>query len=256
MSELASFAFSTPGAVTLLAAAIVALAARPRSAAVRAGAVFVAFAYVMASTYIVPATAARLLVRPYHRFERPDAPRGRVALVIFGAGDEEVAGWTQHLALPNAVGAARVIEASRVFQIVNPDWVISSGGNPSADDESEPSSVNMQRMLVALGVPADRIVLESHSRDSHDEAVTIAPILRSLGSDAQVLVTSAVHMRRSLGACRAAGWNPVPAVAPDPWFQHDWFDWLTPSNHGLYFSGQVAHELLGVPYYRFRGWLR
>jgi uncharacterized SAM-binding protein YcdF (DUF218 family) len=86
--------------------------------------------------------------------------------------------------------------------------------------------------------------------------VAVAPILRSLGSDSQVLVTSAVHMRRSLGACRAAGWNPVPAVAPDPWFQHGWSDWLMPSNHGLYFSGQVTHELLGLPYYRFRGWLR
>jgi len=255
VSDLAYLAFSTPGVVYALVVVVVALALWPRAALVRAAAAALALGYIAASTYGAPALVARALARPYHRFGPADVPPGRVALVIFGAGDEEVAGWSEHVALPNTVAAARVLEAWRVYRIANPAWVISSGGNRSPADESEPSSLNMQRLLVQFGVPADRIVLESRSRDSHEEAVAIAAILRELGARSEILVTSAIHMRRSVGACRAAGWNPVPAIAPDPWFERDWIDWLMPSNHGLYFSGEVAHELLGLSYYRMRGWL-
>jgi hypothetical protein len=77
-----------------------------------------------------------------------------------------------------------------------------------------------------------------------------------LHADGAILVTSAVHMRRSLGAFRAAGCDPAAAIAPDPWFQSDWNHLLVPTNKGLYFSAEVVHELLGLPYYRARGWLR
>jgi uncharacterized SAM-binding protein YcdF (DUF218 family) len=216
----------------------------------------VAVAYLVASVYIVPSFVASIVSRPFHRFERRDIPRGRVALVIFGGGNENVTGWDGQIAVPSAVTASRVLEARRVYNLAAPEWVISSGGNASPEDEAEPSSVSMKKMLEQLGVPPARIVLESTSRDSHDEAVLIRPMLGTLGADAAILVTSAVHMRRSLGACRAAGWEPVPAVAPDPWYQHDWADWFVPSNHALYFSGEVAHELVGIPYYRLRGWSR
>jgi len=256
VSQLAYFVFSTSGAVDLFAAAAIWLALRPRSAAARRTIAALALFYVVASIYAAPAFVAEQLARPYHRFDRADAPHGRVALVIFGAGDERVSGWDDHIWIPNAVAAARVMEAARVYRLAQPEWIISSGGNQSPDDESEPSSINMRDMLVRFGVPAERIVLESTSRDSHDEAVLVAPMLRTLGADAAILVTSAVHMRRSLGACRAAGWDPIPAIAPDPSFDHDRSDRFRPTNMGLYFSGEVVHELLGIPYYRMHGWLK
>ncbi len=256
MSRAAYFIFSTSGVVTAMGVAAIWLAVRPSSATPRRAVIAIALAYVVASVYAVPSAITNLLARPYHRFEGIDASAGRVALVVFGAGDEEVYGWTGRVAIPNTVGAARVLEAARVYGIAHPAWVISSGGNISDAVDSEPSSVNMKEMLIRLGVPPERIVLESGSRDSHDEAVIVAPMLRSLGANSAILVTSAVHMRRSIAACRAAGWDPLPAPAPDSWFQHGWIDWVTPSNHGLYFSGEVAHELLGLPYYAVRGWIR
>ena len=255
MSSVASFVFSTAGVVTAFAVSAVWLALRP-SAATRVWVIGVAAGYLLSSVYAAPMAVASLLASPFHRFGTADVPAGRVALVIFGAGDEAVYGWTERVDIPNAVAAARVLEASRLYGLAHPAWVISSGGNASPDTDSEPSSVNMKRLLVGLGVPPERIVLESTSRDSHDEAVLIAPMLQSLGANAAILVTSAVHMRRSIAACRAAGWNPVPAIAPDPWLRRDWIDWVAPSAHGLYFSGEVAHELLGIPYYRLRGWSR
>lgn len=256
MAGIVTFLFSTSGAIVAFVVAAIWIVRQPTSAGARWFTIGAAGAYGLASVYAVPAGVATILTHPYHRFGPGDVPAGRVALVVFGAGDELVSGWEDRVSIPNDVAAARVLETARVYRIARPTWVISSGGNPDPDDPAEPSSTNMRDALVRLGVPADRILLESRSRDSHDEAVLIAPMLRSLGADAIVLVTSAVHMPRSLAALRAVGWTATPAVAPDSWFANGWDDWLRPTGHGLNFSEQVAHELLGIPYYRMRGWSR
>jgi len=256
VSAAAHFVFSTSGVVWAIAVAAAWVVLRPRSAAARRTTFGVALFYLIVSIYSVPMAVTEVVARPYHRFTEADVPRGCVALVIFGAGDEVVEGWDEHVAIPDSVGAARVLEAFRVYGIAKPQWVISSGGNPDPNDTSEPSSTNMKTMLVRLGVPADRIIPESASRETHENAVQSAAILRPLHPDGVVLVTSAVHMRRALGAMRAAGVDAVPAIAPDSWFQIDRHDRLLPSNHGLYYSGEVVHELLGLPYYQLRGWLR
>jgi uncharacterized SAM-binding protein YcdF (DUF218 family) len=132
--------------------------------------------------------------------------------------------------------------------------VITSGGNLGGDDGSEPSSVNMKRMLVQLGVPADRILMQSISHDTHEETTLLADMLRSLNARHVVAVTSAVHMRRTVGAFRAAGVAVVPAIAPDTKHVEPWWYFLVPTPHGLKFSGQVVHELCGLAYYGVRGW--
>lgn len=256
MSRLDSFFFSTGGAVFTLFVAVTWLARRPRSGAARRFAVVAASVYAIASIYAVPAAVSVLLTKTYHRFEQADVPPGRIALVIFGAGVEQIGGWEERLSIPSSIAVARVLEAWRVYRLARPEWVISSGGNPSADDSSEPSSANMRDMLVRLGVPFERIIVESKSRETHENATESLSLIRSLHADAIVLVTSAVHMPRSMGALRAAGLEPTPAIAPDPWFQNEWRDWLQPTDHGLHFSGEVAHELIGISYYWIRGWWR
>lgn len=61
-------------------------------------------------------------------------------------------------------------------------------------------------------------------------------------------------MRRSLGAFRAQGWQPSPAVAPDPHVRDPIGVWIVPTDIGLRLSGEVVHELVGIPYYAVRGW--
>jgi len=53
-------------------------------------------------------------------------------------------------------------------------------------------------------------------RTTHDEAVLVAPMLKRLGVQRTILVTSAIHMPRSLGTFRAAGVDAIPAPALDP----------------------------------------
>ena len=81
-------------------------------------------------------------------------------------------------------------------------------------------------------------------------------MLRALQVDRIVLVTSDIHMRRSLATFRAAGVDAVPAIAPDPLPYQSRIDWMIPAIDGLEFSAMVAHEYAGLLYYGARGWLR
>ena len=114
----------------------------------------------------------------------------------------------------------------------------------------------MRDELVRLGVPAARIIVETRSSNTREEALVVTPMLRSRGIEHMVLVTSDSHMRRALGVFRAEGWRAVPAIAPDPGFNASWEDWLVPSGNGLELSRQISRELLGLPYFWLRGWWR
>ena len=150
-------------------------------------------------------------------------------------------------------GASRVLEAARIFQILDRPWIVSSGGPPSGYDMI-PESETMKQALVELGVPADRIVLESSSRVTRDEAVLSARMLRELGITSCIVVTSDLHMRRALASFRHEGLRAAPAVARDPLdSQRAWLSWM-PTHQGMEYSQEVVHEYVGRAWYWWRGW--
>lgn len=257
MTALVYFVMSPGGVATMFVVAAVAIWLRPQSAALRRVVLVVAAVYGLCSVYLVPAAASQLLVRGYHKFEARDVSGGTPVIVVLGAGDETIFGWDdERLFLPYASAAARVLEARRIFRLIDARWIISSGGKPNSESPAEPASTNMRNLLVQIGVPADRIVLESESRNTHDEAVAIAAMLPSLHADRVVIVTSAVHMRRSIATFRAAGIETIPAIVPHQYYGMSMSEWLIPSYSGLSFSSDVLHELVGIPYYWVRGWYR
>ncbi|HZR25042.1 MAG TPA: YdcF family protein [Vicinamibacterales bacterium] len=254
MSAVVSYMGSPRGAVVAMAIAAIWIATRPRSAMARAFLFFAAFGYLAASIYVVPDLFASLLASGYERFEKANAPHGRIAVVVLGAGAFNVGGWEDQMAVPTPVAVARVLEARRVFRLVDASWIISSGGNATSDGAWEPPGVTMQKMFISLGIPDSRIVVETKSQNTHDEAVIVASMLPSLGADSVILVTSADHMRRSVGSFRAAGVTVTPAIAPDPGFDVSVWNKIVPTEHGLDYSSEVLHEFGGIPLYWLRGW--
>lgn len=186
------------------------------------------------------------------------APDKRTAIVLLGSGSWHVMDWDGRLAVyPDLAAATRELEAARVFRLVNPTVVISSGGNPHPDRPMVPGGEAMRRDLVALGVPADRILVETESDTTRDEAVIVDRMLKAQAIEQVILVTSETHMRRSLGVFRSVGIHAVPAIAQEFLRQQaTWSDLLLPSERGLDLGSQNAHELLGLAYYWIRGWHR
>jgi uncharacterized SAM-binding protein YcdF (DUF218 family) len=81
-------------------------------------------------------------------------------------------------------------------------------------------------------------------------------MLRTLDAQHVILVTSEIHMRRSLGTFRAQGIRTVPAIAREPPPSMPWIAWLAPTEGGLNLASDVWHEIFGLGYYAARGWYR
>ncbi len=86
---------------------------------------------------------------------------------------------------------------------------------------------------------------ESRSRDTHENAQLLAPLLQRDGVQRIALVTDASHMPRAARAFERAGLvvvaAPVGYTLP---LRRDLLEWL-PSASGLLASRQVLHEVLG-----------
>jgi uncharacterized SAM-binding protein YcdF (DUF218 family) len=113
----------------------------------------------------------------------------------------------------------------------------------------------MRNLLVELRVPRERILLEEQSRNTRENAVHSADLLKARGFETVLLVTSAFHMRRALAAFRAVGVEAIPAPtdfrrsASKPGV----LAWL-PDAEALQRSTIGIKEYLGFWVYRWRGW--
>ena len=114
----------------------------------------------------------------------------------------------------------------------------------------------MHDVLTVMGVPAKHLLLENESRNTHDNAVNTAQLLKSRGMRRVLLVTSAYHMRRSQALFAAQGLEVVPA--PTDYQQlvakQVLPDWL-PVVSNLHQSTNALHEIVGYWVYRWNGWL-
>ncbi|MGE5243906.1 MAG: YdcF family protein [Betaproteobacteria bacterium] len=257
-ADILRYVLSTGGLIILVLSATLWLAARPASVRARRLLVVLAVFFALAATYGVDYAAGRALLIGLRPFTRADAPAGgRTAIVVLGSGSTTVFDWNgEQFSTVDRHAASRVLEAARVYRLIQPAIVISSGGLPHPARLEVPSGETMRDALVSLGVPASRIVVETRSRTTHDEAAIVAPMLASLGVDHVVLVTSDTHMRRSLGTFRAQGIVATPAIARSVYPVEFRIEWMLPTRHGLDAAAEVAHEYLGIAYYTLRGWYR
>jgi uncharacterized SAM-binding protein YcdF (DUF218 family) len=254
MSDLIATLGSVTGLLLGLAAAVLWLLLSPASRGARRLLVALLVVYLAASVHVVSRAISVPLRRGFHYFERRDAPQPPYAIVVLGAGARTVHGRDDRIGVLALGGASRVLEAAHLFRVLGGPLVVSSGGPPPGRDMIAESET-MQRALVELGVPADRIVLESESQVTHDEAVLTARILRARGIGACVLVTSDLHMRRALATFRREGLDVYPAIARDPLdSMRPSQQWL-PTPQGMEYSSEVVHEYVGLAWYWWRGWL-
>jgi uncharacterized SAM-binding protein YcdF (DUF218 family) len=84
------------------------------------------------------------------------------------------------------------------------------GGGPSEAEFVLP-------MLESFGIPANRVELEAASRNTHENAVLTAELIKPKPGERWLVVTSAYHMPRAIGSFRSIGF----AVEPYP------VDWRT-----------------------------
>lgn len=106
-------------------------------------------------------------------------------------------------------------------------------------------------------MPEDAIAV-ARGRTTREECVRVAALLEAQAPDGEVLlVTSALHMRRALATCRAAGVRARPSPTDFEATEHPTgvLDFL-PDGRAVDLSNRTAKEWLGWHVYRSRGWLQ
>lgn len=156
-------------------------------------------------------TLGALMLHPLeNRFARPDPAPGQVAgIIVLGGGFQGTVNLARGGYELNDAGD-RMVEAAVLARRYPEAKVIVSGGTGSLLFEGEADAASAPRLLAGLGVAADRLVLEGRSRNTYENAVFTAEMMRPQPGQKWLLVTSAFHMPRSMGLFRKAGFDVLP----------------------------------------------
>ncbi len=219
------------------------------------------FLAVFGSLYILttPACAERL-VRWQADGSRPLASareaRGARVVVVLGANSRTFRARGLSLSVLGWAANLRVLEGARLSWLLDRPTIIVSGGVVSRERDARSEADVMRDVMLQLGVAPDDVLRESESLDTRQEAIAVRRMLGDRAGEPLVLVTSATHMRRSLGVFRAAGLQPIPSPAADV-SEHalEGRRWL-PSETGWMLLDAVVYDVGATWYYRARGWMR
>lgn len=138
------------------------------------------------------------------------------------------------------------------------EWLTPEGIGPEAND--------MSALMAMLGVPPEALWLEAESRNTYENALYSREMLAAAGMSDILLVTSAMHMPRSLPLFTAQGLTVTPAptdfLVSDAEWQHLWRGGptatlinLLPNVEYLTYTTRALKEYIGLAVYGLRGWL-
>ncbi len=149
--------------------------------------------------------ANALMLPLEQRFPPWDASRGAPAgiIVLGGAFDTIVSATRDDIPLTDA--AERMTASAALARQYPQARLIFTGGTGTLVYDGPTEGELARRFYASLGIPADRITIEEESRDTAENAVLTKPLANPKPGERWLLVTSAYHMPRSIGAFRRVG---------------------------------------------------
>jgi uncharacterized SAM-binding protein YcdF (DUF218 family) len=175
-------------------------------------------------------------------------------IVLGGLVQDEADEWTDQHSYNDSV--ERMLASYDLVRAGRARYVLASGGASYKSPTAIPEAHAIVEQLAAWGVDRDRLVAEERSLNTRDNAVESARIARERGWTKLLVVTSAFHMKRSIGCFKAVGLE-VDTLAVD----YRTYDpdrrsgsWL-PRSMNLYVSTAALREMAGWWIYRARGYV-
>ncbi len=173
------------------------------------------------------------------------------AIVLLGGG---MRGDSRSGTLPDLNQYAdRLVHAVYLHNAGKADYILLTGGS-AAGARSEARL--MADILTVMGVSPESLILEEQSRNTRDNAVNSAQILRERDMHRILLVTSAFHMPRAFTLFDREGLEVM--AAPTDFSRVIIKSTLPggiPGVKNLYRTTLALHEIVGYQVYRLRGWL-
>lgn len=213
---------------------------------------------VLALTGLVVASVSplgNLLLTPLEQrfpgMKFPDQPIDGI-IVLGGSYDTQIRGYISTIVLEEDT-APMTIMASLARRYPQARIIFSGGDDPSNIGLGE--AANAAQLFASFGIDSSRISIENQSRNTRENALFSYRMIKPAPGSAWLLVTSAYHMPRAIGAFRNAGFNVIGF--PVGWRTHGWRDFWWPTRsatENLRRIDVAMHEWGGLGLYRLLGY--
>lgn len=143
---------------------------------------------------------------------------------------------------------ARLQRAVWLFRNWRPVPILACGGGRNGEWYAR----TIRHVLESEGIPSDLIWTESQSRNTYENALYGAEILRRRGITRIALVIEAGSMPRATASFRKQGISVLPAPSGYTRLNRELTDFF-PTWGAIETNGDTLHELVGLLWYRLRG---
>lgn len=213
--------------------------------------------FVLVANGIIP---AQLLKQLQLGFVTPAHPhwQKRNAIVLLGAGTiklPEKDKYNEDIVQPSILAYSRINETVRLYLDCRKSGhvctILISGGDTHHSGHSE--AAVYQKILYTLGIDRAHIILEPNSLNTYKNAEFSSTLLKQQHFDQIILVTSGIHMRRTLLYFSYFGIHAQPA--PSDYIASTYS--MLPSGYNFVMTDFAIHEYLGLVrlyIYNFLGW--
>lgn len=159
----------------------------------------------------------------------------------------------------------RALYAAYLYRQQKAPLIIASGGRIAWRGSGPPEAADTVQFLAEIGVPTSAILQEPDSLNTYENAANVKKILKERNLERVLLVTSAIHMPRSLRIFRHQGIDAIaaptdflvtenflqePNNTPEAMLLN-----LIPDVDRLGRTTKALKEYIGTVVYRLRGWL-
>ncbi len=241
----------------MLVIALLSFWKRPRLAAI---AIFLALlAILLPSNSWVANSLVRSLESQYLPITIPTAD----AIVVLGGAVKSQVAPRPWIDVTEA--GDRPIYGAQLYLQGKAPLVILSGGRIEWQGGGSPESADMAKLVEALGVPTKVIVQDPTSLTTRENAVNVKKIMQDRGIQKILLITSAIHMPRSMAIFKKLSVEAIATPtdflvsnqelkAPQGTLQAAALN-LFPNSTNMDQFTRALKEYLGLVIYRLRGWV-
>ena len=152
----------------------------------------------------------------------------------------------------------RILEAVRLYNTDKIQKIYLAGGSGNLFDTLYKEANFIEEFLISCNIPSDDIIVDSKSRNTHQNAQFACEYLNTHKSfQRNLLITSATHMRRSLACFDKLGCRPLPysvdrKAGPRKFTLAHLF---LPNVSALFHWNSLIHEWVGSLSYKIVGYI-
>jgi uncharacterized SAM-binding protein YcdF (DUF218 family) len=183
---------------------------------------------------------------------RSDIPLPSGIIVLGGATDERIEEARGEVTFTDA--GERLTAGATLARRFPQARLVFTGGSASLTGSDLTEASSARRLWSGLGVPQERTTYEDRSRNTYENAIFTRDLVQPKPGQTWLLVTSAMHMPRSIGIFRKAGFNVVayPTGYRTLGDARDWRPSLEASR-AMRNLDTAAHEWIGLIGYWLTG---